>query len=103
DVRKHLDERVLDSLVGLGSVAKVLIRDSGRAPLMDRDELSEPLARLVHFPALDQPANLDCEPRICRERRSGRWHTAAACSGPLFGGRLGSGNVDRRWLMLATH
>ena len=50
-----------------------------RAPLMQRDELAEALARLVHLAALDETADLDRQPRVL-----GR---AAPADGPGAGRR----------------
>jgi hypothetical protein len=69
---KHLDEGVLNRLVGLGGVAKVLIRDARRAPLMQRHELAKPFARLVHVAALDEPADFDGDAAVVGNGRVGR-------------------------------
>ena len=50
DVREHLYECILHGLVGVVHVPEVLIRDPRRAPLQQRDEFCEPLARRVAFP-----------------------------------------------------
>ena len=68
-MREYLDERVLHRFVGVGGVAQVLVGDARRAMLVHGHELAEAVARLVVAAALDQAANLDCEPRILRERR----------------------------------
>ena len=44
---EHLDECVLDRLVGVRGVAQILIRDAQRAALMPRDQLREALAGFV--------------------------------------------------------
>src|SRR5205823_13132259 len=69
DVREYLDERVLHHFVGFVGVAQVLVGDARRAMLLHGHALAEAVARLVVAAALDQAANLDCEPRILRERR----------------------------------
>ena len=45
-MRVRLDERVLHRFVRLGGVAQVVERDPRRAPLVPRDQLRVPLARL---------------------------------------------------------
>jgi len=57
-----------------------MIGDARRAPLMQGDELSKPLARLVHLAAIDEAANLDRQTRVVGERR-GRRRTPCARSG----------------------
>ena len=41
DVRKHLDERVLDSLVGIVCVTQIAVCDTDCASLMLRDQVAE--------------------------------------------------------------
>src|SRR5262245_6250315 len=79
NVRKDAEERVLNRLVGLGGIAKILIRNPRRAALMERDELRKTLASLVHPPVFDQRANLDGDPGVVREgsRRSASISSAA--------------------------
>src|SRR5262245_28903622 len=60
DVREGLDEGVLHSLVGVGAVAEILIRDSECAPLMAPDKLAEALACRVQRACRNKLANLDC-------------------------------------------
>jgi hypothetical protein len=66
DVAEHLHESVLDRFVGFCSIAQILKRNSQRAPLVGRDETSEPLARLIHFAALDQFSDFNGKARIVR-------------------------------------
>jgi hypothetical protein len=61
-VREHLDEGVLDGLVGLRWIAKVLVSDAHGAPLVKRNQFGEPVARRVHVAAFDESANFDREP-----------------------------------------
>jgi hypothetical protein len=64
DVAKHLDECVLNGLIGIGRVAQVLKGDPQRAALMGGDQPFKPLARLVHFTAFDEVPNFDGKARI---------------------------------------
>ena len=86
---EDLDERVLHRLVSVGSVPKVLVRDARRPPLMERDELAEPIASLVHVAGLDEPA--DGDGQLCVLGEWGRESGTSAYSGR----RNATGGVDR--------
>src|SRR5262249_2213954 len=79
--------------------SEILIRDARGAPLMNRDELAEACARLVHRSALDQSANLHRNPRVVRERCR---HTATGPGADRPGG-VGVGWVDGLGVKVATH
>ena len=82
---EDLDERVLHGFVGFGGVAQILIRDAQRAPLMDDDQLAEPLARLVHLAALRRSSRISIASRVSSRpaaRRRGRGRGADAGNAP---------------------
>src|SRR5439155_22548285 len=89
DVREHLDKCVLHRLVRFSGIAEVLIRDARRAMLVRRHERAEPLARLVHFAAFDEAADLGGEPRIVRYRQY--WRAPVSVWDRRFSRRV------RRW------
>ena len=72
NVREHLDERVLDGLVGIGAVPQVLIGNAQSATLMQRDQRAESLPGLVELSALDERPNIDGELRVLGERSGNR-------------------------------
>jgi hypothetical protein len=96
DVREHLDERVLDDLVGIGGVPEILVGDARRAALVDLDERAEALAGLIHVAALDEAADLDRDPRILRQR-GGRPPRRSARQGEAVPGvrQVEAGRVER--------
>jgi hypothetical protein len=63
-VCKHLDERVLDRLVGVRGVAKILKGDAEGAPLVARDQVGETLPRLLDRASLEEAADLDGQLRV---------------------------------------
>ena len=73
DVREHLDEGVLDGLVGFGGVAKILIGDA-RRPGADGWRRARRTARAPRpsSPRSTSAADLDREPRVVRQRRRRR-------------------------------
>jgi hypothetical protein len=53
-VREHLQEGVLNGLVGIVRIAQVVVRDTDRAPLLMRDQIGEPLAGGVAIAGKDE-------------------------------------------------
>src|SRR5262245_3367583 len=99
DTGKYLDERVLDRFVGLSHIAQILIRNSRRAPLVERHELAEPLARLVHLAALDEPADIERNPRVLSDWRRDARTPSGRC---LVGSAVRRGRLWS-WSPIAIH
>src|SRR5262249_9468558 len=82
DVRKHLYERVLNSLVGIVRIAQVLVGDSDRPPLLIGNELTITFARRIPVaiggPALDLRGQL----RVRRRRYLRRESAGGRCGCP---------------------
>jgi hypothetical protein len=56
---EHLDERVLNGLVGFGRVTQILKRDAQGPALVRDDETFEAVTSGIEVAAFDQSANLD--------------------------------------------
>jgi hypothetical protein len=79
EVRVSLDERVLDRLVRLGTVAQVVKRDARRPALMARHEFAKPLAGPRMIAGLAQRLDGDGRERICLASGNGGSGTSGAC------------------------
>jgi hypothetical protein len=86
---EDLDERILDGLVGLGDIAEILVGDPQCAPLMGLDQPAEEFARLFHLSPLDQPADVDGQLRVLRDRPDGRTPPANRRASRGVGGGTG--------------
>ena len=96
---EHLEEGVLNGLVGLGRVAQVLIGNAQGAPLVNGNQARKALPRLVHRAVVDQAADFDREPRVLRLRRPrhGRAATRSRSRSVVLGrgswGRVSDGSM----------
>ena len=99
DVREHLDEGVLYRFIGVMHVPQVVIRNTGRAPLLEGDKTREPFPSRVALSSDDKRLDLGRERGLLGQRRrrsgatGGNWRERALRSRSRHLIRLAGGPV----------